>query len=323
MLWGKQFIFATASQGRDDSLLPLHKLHLDAQTSLASKQIMPRSHSQLFQLWRVSFIHWDNTLKCLPKQHLRRRRSQALRSSRCSVLSASRFLDHSSFLRAYSSSDWTYRLLSSESSHKLVKVHVGPKRKLWDLHEDLLCDRSEYFRSAFQGGFKEATEKQIHLKEEDPEAFALFVDWLYGRTLAPGPNASKNRSDGERFLRLYCLAEFLGIEALMNTAIDTYIASSKTKYFILSTQVIETIYKCTAETSLVRKFVSRTVAYTISTWIDLKDKYDAELKSDPELAVEVIKAMQFYLFCTPLEKIDPKDEPLCNHHLHRHTEKCK
>jgi len=58
----------------------------------------------------------------------------------------------------------------------MVKVFVGPERKLFNLHEDLLCNRSEYFRSAFKGSFKEGSEKEIDLEEEDSEAFALLAE---------------------------------------------------------------------------------------------------------------------------------------------------
>lgn len=60
---------------------------------------------------------------------------------------------------------------------------VGPNKQSWMLHEYLLCDRVDFFRKAFQGGFKEATTKEIHLEEDDPGAFGLFVEWLYGSSI--------------------------------------------------------------------------------------------------------------------------------------------
>lgn len=65
----------------------------------------------------------------------------------------------------------------------MVKVYVGEVKKLWYIHEDLLCERSEYFKKAFQGGFKEGYEKEIYLTELDPKAFGQFVDWVYGAPL--------------------------------------------------------------------------------------------------------------------------------------------
>jgi hypothetical protein len=69
------------------------------------------------------------------------------------------------------------------TSGNMVKVYVGEVKKLWYIHEDLLCERSEYFKKAFQGGFKEGYEKEIYLTELDPKAFGQFVDWVYGAPL--------------------------------------------------------------------------------------------------------------------------------------------
>jgi len=65
----------------------------------------------------------------------------------------------------------------------MVKVFAGLKRKQWILHEDLRCDRSEFFKKAFRGGFQETSEKEIYLKDGNTLAFGYLVDWIYGREL--------------------------------------------------------------------------------------------------------------------------------------------
>lgn len=60
----------------------------------------------------------------------------------------------------------------------LVVVLVGPESQRFDLHKGLICARSDFFRAALNGHFKEA-EGKIELPEQDPETFKYFVNWLY------------------------------------------------------------------------------------------------------------------------------------------------
>lgn len=71
----------------------------------------------------------------------------------------------------------------------MVTVHVGQKRKQFHIHRDLLCAKSAFFKAAFSaplpaGGGSDPDTKPgprtaIDLQEKDPDAFGLFVDWLY------------------------------------------------------------------------------------------------------------------------------------------------
>lgn len=51
----------------------------------------------------------------------------------------------------------------SEHFQESVILIVGPKKKAYTLHKELLCFYSDYFRAAFNGSFKEATERKIEV----------------------------------------------------------------------------------------------------------------------------------------------------------------
>lgn len=73
---------------------------------------------------------------------------------------------------------------------------MGPSKNIWRLHENLLSATSDFFRAAFNSGFKESLEDRLLLPEDDPHAFELFVRWLYARALqgltgAPEINAER------------------------------------------------------------------------------------------------------------------------------------
>lgn len=80
-------------------------------------------------------------------------------------------------------------------SERVVTIVVGPSEVTWRIHENLLSGASDFFKSAFNSGFKEALEDRLALPEDDPQAFELFVRWLYARAMAPlGPSSSASAS---------------------------------------------------------------------------------------------------------------------------------
>ena len=58
-------------------------------------------------------------------------------------------------------------------------VLVGQKEEKLTVHEELLTFHSPYFRAALTGGFREAQDKTVTLKEEKGRIFEFFVHWLY------------------------------------------------------------------------------------------------------------------------------------------------
>lgn len=70
-------------------------------------------------------------------------------------------------------------------SERVVTILVGPHQIKWCLHENLLSGVSDFFKSAFNSGFKESVEGRITMPEDDPHAFELFVRWLYIRAVTP------------------------------------------------------------------------------------------------------------------------------------------
>jgi hypothetical protein len=57
----------------------------------------------------------------------------------------------------------------------VVSIYVGPDRKHYVVHKQLLTSQSDYFDKALNGNFKEAEENKIHLEEDDPAAIGLMI----------------------------------------------------------------------------------------------------------------------------------------------------
>ncbi|KAF1946183.1 hypothetical protein EJ02DRAFT_431095 [Clathrospora elynae] len=57
---------------------------------------------------------------------------------------------------------------------EIVSVTVGPEKQIVNLHKTLICYHSEYFRTAFNGLWKESDEG-VMIADVDIETFRLFV----------------------------------------------------------------------------------------------------------------------------------------------------
>lgn len=55
---------------------------------------------------------------------------------------------------------------------------------MFSVHKDILT-KSEYFRKALDGDFREAEEQAIDLPEEDPAIFSFIIAYLYEEKFVP------------------------------------------------------------------------------------------------------------------------------------------
>ena len=102
---------------------------------------------------------------------------------------------------------------------RVVRIFVGPDRKQWVLPEQLLCDRVEYFKGAFQSGFRESNEKVLEFPEDLPAAFGYIIDRIFGDRRPPTKNFGKSQDDRQMaWCKLYVLADLLGCSNLVDAA---------------------------------------------------------------------------------------------------------
>ena len=65
-----------------------------------------------------------------------------------------------------------------------MNVGSGEDAESWIIHKRLLAHHSPFFAAAFNGNFAESATNTVCLVEDDPDAFKLFVQWLYSGELA-------------------------------------------------------------------------------------------------------------------------------------------
>ncbi|KAL2072712.1 hypothetical protein VTL71DRAFT_12055 [Oculimacula yallundae] len=66
--------------------------------------------------------------------------------------------------------------LLGDLGHETVTIHVGPEGKStkFTIHKKLICDKVDFFRKAFTGGFKE-NDGTMKLPDDDPAIFSVFL----------------------------------------------------------------------------------------------------------------------------------------------------
>ncbi|RDW84524.1 hypothetical protein BP6252_02114 [Coleophoma cylindrospora] len=182
-------------------------------------------------------------------------------------------------------------------------IHVGPKRKLWVLNEDLLCDRSTHFSALFQGpSFRDVEDKEIWLDDDDVSAFGLFVDWIYGsRDLCSHGHAEDIETEVDwdnahfgGFSTLYVLADKYGITDLRDAAVEQYAECSEKAEWLPGVLEINFIYQNTAEGSRFRSVVIQNMVRTFVQGYTLLDSWAQILcyEKTGTFASDVAKALK-------------------------------
>ena len=62
-------------------------------------------------------------------------------------------------------------------------VNIEINHATYRVHEALLVHHSDYFRKALQQYWKEGEERKVVMNDLEPEAFDVFIDWLYTQKL--------------------------------------------------------------------------------------------------------------------------------------------
>jgi len=62
---------------------------------------------------------------------------------------------------------------------EIITVKIGPSAKIFRLHKDILCSKSEYFKTSLTGRFVEARTSVINLDEADENIFCIACVWMY------------------------------------------------------------------------------------------------------------------------------------------------
>lgn len=120
----------------------------------------------------------------------------------------------------------------------IVTLVVGEESVEFHACESILCNLP-FFRSAFQGAFREAIDKKIKMPEDDPEIVSALIEFLYNGnyTYAYDPRTTERSSgtvgttippigdlrEGEFHVRVYAIASKYSCDSLIKAATKSFI----------------------------------------------------------------------------------------------------
>ncbi|KAG4437857.1 hypothetical protein IFR05_006659 [Cadophora sp. M221] len=177
---------------------------------------------------------------------------------------------------------------------EIVTIHVGPEKKVFSIHKKLLCNRSEYFDKAFNGGFKES-DGTMYLPEDHLEAFDALVVYIYQNRLPNFPRENFTRgwegceSYADILEKLFYLAEKYCMNVLGNRIMDT-LQGMQLKYGrVPSCSRIKQHYQNTSSTSKIRLYSAATACYHLIRYTgEEMDDYKELARAEPDFGADCL-----------------------------------
>jgi len=153
----------------------------------------------------------------------------------------------------------------------------------FSVHEKLICASSDFFEKALSGKWKESKERSVKLEWDHPEAFQLYIHWLYYHTLPIRINDPGFAGNAEYVLlaNAYVLGDMLQDGNFKDAIIDAIIDKSNTsaldgKNWLPVGPVISCIYDNTVQSAKARRllvdfYVRLGSGDLLHDWSDMKE----------------------------------------------------
>lgn len=182
------------------------------------------------------------------------------------------------------------------------------------IHKDLLVFYSDYFRGAFNGTFKEATEGKVSLPDERKDDFEIFNQFIYSRSLADGEG---HTLPWDQLIRVWLLGDKYLVPALQNSTMNSIRKKSDMENWV-PTDKVKLIWKNTLPSSPLRKFILDQVVYEVD--VDDLMSPGKELLWTREALADVARA--FYNKEATAGKHQKPWRGKCYYHVHNEGECC-
>ena len=199
-----------------------------------------------------------------------------------------------------------------------MAVYVGDDQRPFQIHKQFLCSKSTYFKAAFGGSFKEATEKKLHLLDEDPNIFQFYAAWIYSPNLEIRGNTDEE-FDVNLCCRLYILADKLGSEDLQNTVMDVMHKHITGFNLIdLKSETVNFVYNNTLSDCVLREILVHALAWQMTA-----ENHPDLINAVPEFLFAALKICTERLPGRLEDEIGPLDKNLCDmYHVHSSSVVC-
>jgi hypothetical protein len=196
-----------------------------------------------------------------------------------------------------------YRSIGTEA----VTIYVGENRKAFIVHKDFLCQRVPYFSKTFKGQFLEAQERAVHLKDDadSPEAFELFINWLYRDTLPPLGSSKEGFYSSldavrkaaidasiDHHFHLYYMAERWCLDDLKRKTLEFLRTSCHQYSFDVTFQTVLKAYSQTSPSSPIRKWLTAHIVHRVMRSYNNGLSEFSDSSIPPDIFTDVLKMVK-------------------------------
>lgn len=179
----------------------------------------------------------------------------------------------------------------SSPSGPLVDIYVGPENTQYEIHEELLCSKSDFFSKmlcTLMASKRPKRQKTLNFPDEEEGPFNMFVSWLYLGQVMP----LTEEPDLDELFDLYLMSEKWQIPGLSNDTLECVRRYYRTSNSFPGLRRVQYIYANTSEGSAMRELLVGCVARMLILVDSMPAHWERALKKNGELAVDIIKAMQ-------------------------------
>ncbi|KAF2122118.1 hypothetical protein BDV96DRAFT_682126 [Lophiotrema nucula] len=184
-----------------------------------------------------------------------------------------------------------------------IRVGQGAEQKTFLVHSTVICPRARFFEKAMNGSWKEAEDKVVELKEDDPITFQRYQSLIYAGSAAfPDPEKDQSRVGyavlnlQKALVRIYILADKLQDTKSKALVTETLLAVRRKSWkmvdgtsedYAFSSSLIRIIYDDTPDSCPLRRMVVDDYAEVASgNWLARREHFPPEFIYD--LAVRTL-----------------------------------
>lgn len=203
----------------------------------------------------------------------------------------------------------------------IITIYVGPEREIFTVHQDLLCYRSDYFKTLLKEQWKEGQTKELIWDEPDDkiEYVETMMDWLYGQKL------DIDKLTSEHLLFCYKFAEKRLMSGWKNSLMDALRAKHKKEKLYFGPAFVKEAKDLDLMHTPLYTYIVRSFVVGMVNNRDLYKKAgecDADMRdyiTGPDIGVDIIQEMLSFAQKPPQ---DPSIPDGCHYHDHTDGSSC-
>jgi hypothetical protein len=152
----------------------------------------------------------------------------------------------------------------------IASINVGMEGTPFDVHVELLCDRSPFFNRVFGERYNKPLTEDYSLPDDDPNTFTEFVRWVYQGTIFQ----DQAFPSWIQLCRLWVLARKLEVPRLQNIVMTACKNKLSHEPGVMGRREIKFVYNHTDMNNPLRRMV-------VDTWVGrMKEDQFESLKTD-------------------------------------------